>query len=668
MFKKITSLFRGNAGKQGEVKLGKDVFYLADENVLDEYFERLPGFPQGIPVIPIELLIKKNDGLIKQIILARGLSGAHNNGEVEAKVMVPIRHLAEMTHLLPASEKRHFKLPGGLFAFCLEVSLISIRYAERRILTRATPEIRKEYEALWAQAAFLNGLFSEAITAISKISVYAHDGSNEWHPGAESLYGWLRRNQLERYHIRWSGKEDRSMIYILSGKAISKEQSELLAQGETAIYTTLIRALIDQSDVRNNPLAKINEQVKYKIMERDEWSHAGRYGKPLAGMHLEPWLIDAMRYLVQKKRWVPNEDNGRVWQGQDGVFLLWPLAASDMQYQLRESECPFVPSTDEILAEILLDAGIIASSNGMNRYLFEIAVPVADSTEKKHVDAIKLTRHEILFIKTDHQSLGFDLLVEVVDEEDGQNKAIHEITESSPNRQEAVNPVSVTETPKIDSEPVDMNILFDKQATPVMGHKATQDKPCGIEENPGLETPFSDEAVSSGINLYDDDYAAEYRHEKAQKHPSGSTRIPARPLCTQMDDPGTGAGQDTHEDLLGSLIGSSRTKPETGQVKPHGLPKEKKPELYDSDQGRSTMILSRLKKLPEEYLEARPGGITKVISKGLKAINLELKDCVSVLKADGLLILVDGYESGLDSTAKPKSRYFLVKADLLNDK
>jgi hypothetical protein len=39
-----------------------------------------------------------------------------------------------------------------------------------------------------------------------------------------------------------------------------------------------------------------------------------------------------------------------------------------------------------------------------------------------------------------------------------------------------------------------------------------------------------------------------------------------------------------------------------------------------------------------------------------------------VLKAGGLLILVDGYESGLDSAAKPKSRYFLVKADLLNDK
>ena len=94
-------------------------------------------------------------------------------------------------------------------------------------------------------------------------------------------------------------------------------------------------------------------------MERDEWSYADRYGKPLAGMHLEPWLIDAMRHLVQKKRWNPNEDNGRLWHGQDGVFLVWPLAASDMQYQLKASECPFIPSTQEILADIMLDAGII---------------------------------------------------------------------------------------------------------------------------------------------------------------------------------------------------------------------------------------------------------------------------------------------------------------------
>ena len=80
------------------------------------------------------------------------------------------------------------------------------------------------------------------------------------------------------------------------------------------------------------------------------------------------------------------------------------------------------------------------------------------------------------------------------------------------------------------------------------------------------------------------------------------------------------------------------------------------------------MILNRLKKLPVEYLEARPGGITKVVVLGLKNTKLELKDCVSVLKAADLLILVDGHETAVDSTGKGTLRYFLVKADLLHGK
>ena len=53
---------------------------------------------------------------------------------------------------------------------------------------------------------------------------------------------------------------------------------------------------------------------------------------------------------------------------------------------------------------------------------------------------------------------------------------------------------------------------------------------------------------------------------------------------------------------------------------------------------------------------------------GLKETQLDLKECVPVLKSAGLLALVDGYETGLGSADKPKSRYFLVKADLLDGK
>ena len=130
-------------------------------------------------------------------------------------------------------------------------------------------------------------------------------------------------------------------------------------------------------------------------------------------------------------------------------------------------------------------------------------------------------------------------------------------------------------------------------------------------------------------------------------------------------------------DLLGELIGSSKSA-QSESVKYPEANEEKTTEIEglfgkvktdNNDQsGRSVMILNRLKRLPAEFLESRPGGITKVTGIGLKDTKLELKDCVSVLKAAGLLVLIDGYETGLDSTEKPKSRYFLVKADLLNGK
>jgi hypothetical protein len=109
------------------------------------------------------------------------------------------------------------------------------------------------------------------------------------------------------------------------------------------------------------------------------------------------------------------------------------------------------------------------------------------------------------------------------------------------------------------------------------------------------------------------------------------------------------------------LTGSSATR----QI----APVDKKPKLDHNDQsGRATLYLNRLKKLSPDYLERKPGGITKVMGTGLKNTKLELNDCVSVLKTAGLLKLIDGYETGLDSSGKPNSRYFLVKADLLDGK
>jgi Putative helicase len=702
MLRKIFSFFGGRSQKQAQITIGSAVYDLADMKALDDYSERLPGFSEGIPVIPVELLVNKNESVIKQVILARGLSGKHNKEQVEAMIMSPIRSLAEMTHLLPASENDHFKSPGGLFTFCLEVSLHSVRYAERRILTRVSPEIRKTNESLWAHAAFLNGLFSEAILAISRISVYAQDSGIEWRPGGEPLYGWLRQNNLKRYHIRWNGNNEGSKHNILAGKVITKEQEAILKNGEWAITDSLHGALHHPRDL-SNPLAKINDQVRYKIMERDMCSYSNRYGKPLAGMHLEPWLIDAMRNLIQKKRWLPNEDNGRIWHGLDGIFLVWPLVANDMQYQLKESECPFVPGTGEILAEIMLDAGIIESSGDINGYLFDIAVPVAESPGFKYFEALKVTRPEILFVKIKFIPLVMNLIVEREeeydeDEDDSNGQRVKQLSR-------AVSGTTVDYLKESD-DPGLLDDIYEKlmpvpegkaeeNGADALNRRATKKNTHVTRSTPtkkklptvdtGTDALSHDAPHPSDVNPYDDEYAADYNPGEALGYGGFNpvTAVDAGNVPVALSLPKAHSEntanviQETTNDLLAALIGSSPStaKPHQANKGSAGQNSQEIDGLFNppkvkvaSPPGRSAMILGRFKNIPVEFLEARPGGITKVIENGLKTINLELKDCVPVLKEANLLALIDGNVSGIDTNATPKSRYILVKADLLHEK
>lgn len=769
MIKKIASMLL--FGKKGQSKISKkDDTNTQNQLMVDEYVYRYPPFPKGIPTVPIETIINSNQEMIQQIILARGLAGNHNAKKAEITILEPIRHLAEIVHLLPASEKNHFRTPGGLFRFSLESALFGIRYAERRILTRVTPEIRKENEALWTHAAFLTGLFSESILVISRISVYSEEGGIEWHPGMESIFQWMQRNKLKSYHIRWSEKEDRPMIYALAGKAIKPEQAEILAQGEKAIYKTLLSALHDQEDL-NNPLVKINRSVKYKLIERDEAGDPSRYGKPLAGMHLDPWLIDAMRHLVEKKRWVVNEENGRCWHGKDGVYLVWPLAASDMQRELKESESPFVPNTKEILAELMQEAGIIESIGMGGGYLFDIAIPQSDSPEMKYVTAIRLVRHEILFEKMAYSPLDKNLQIHFEEEEEPNQETQKAVVNKKPdtNSEKSMEysddaAPSVSEKPaSVPRKETDRDILFGKpDKFSDSGQDEIKELLTSTEtEEIEINILFGKQAKPVKTNQYDDDYASDY-HNKQTAYASSSEVVNnaknknlSELLSTDQESPevlrnldskktdnpkpaesaselltSARKSQTVFEELDNTKKSSPKTAPKpseafktaekpskvnspretllevdeknsnatsvllselTGTSKPQKKDKikstagttkadsnsdisklfgntntQKEQPNHDDLKSRSGMVLNRLKKLPIEFLELRPGGITKVIAKGLRNTNLNLRDCVSVLKAADLLVLVDGLETGMDSLGEKQSQYFLVKADLLD--
>jgi hypothetical protein len=394
----------------------------------EKHQRRLPPFPAGIKVYgdDINELILTHKEMLEGIRLALGLAGQHNADEFQHHVVEPVRHLANLIHYVPASEATHYVELGGLFEMSLELALHSIRSAERKCLTQSTPEEKSDNESLWTYAAFLNGLFSEAVKTLARITVYDIRNETPWVPGTTGIYEWARQNKVGEYHIVWLSETNKALIHQWASSALPVAQLQKISMGEPLIKNALVLSLNsapigdDEMDIdtfRRNPLLRMHYSLRYKLVDRDINSRAEFHGKPLAGMHLEPWLIDAMRQLLSSQRWQPNTANGRIWCGEDGIYLIWPQGINDLIMQLKDNGSPYMPSSPNTLTEILLNAGIIDDEDG--GYLFNIKAKIVKedsepgkSEEKlKTLQAIRFKRKEILFGKAEFSQVDYRLQV-----------------------------------------------------------------------------------------------------------------------------------------------------------------------------------------------------------------------------------------------------------------
>ena len=613
---------------------------------------RYPAFSKGIPVEPIENIVGRQRELIQQIVQSRGLSGLHNRSKADELIISPINHFAEWVHLLPASDNSYFKGSGGLFRFGLEHALFSIRYAERSVLTRVTPEERREAERVWTHAAFLAGLVSESVLTLSKISVYSDNGET-WHPGVEPLYQWLVRNNVKNYHIRWLATVDFAMAAAIAAKTIQQEQAALLAKGEKSVLPTLMSAIQNPHD-GSNQIVAIVRTIRLKLIDKDLAEDPSNYGKPLSGMHLEPWLIDAMRHMVVNRHWQTNTETGRIWYGLDGVYLVWPLSGMDIRQELRNAKCPFMPKTTEILAEMMCEAGIIdqneAGAGG--GYIFTIGLPQA-SSELKTMSAIRLKRKEILLLDDSITPIDLPLLLSG---DVGDGREVTNIGQFQSEAREEDSGFLVLEPAK-------------KWATTSPTKEVESIDTIGVRE-------VSDNTV------YDADYAAQYADV--------SVEVPD-PATTNLSTGKSVQSLDTFSMELGNHLGVSLTEKDkqwvsnlfvnidanpngvstnTGlsantQMDSHRIPKDAS--VLSSDgllKSRCPMVIKQLNKLPSEFVELTPEGNTKINAQGLSKINMDIKDCLAVLGASGQLVLTDGEALVIERKGSKDIRCFLVKVDI----
>jgi len=318
---------------------------------------RYPPFVRGLPATTPERLLSGHDQLTKKIFQSVRAS----NKEYKALYLPLMTRFAAFVHLLPASENHHHRGAGGLLRHGLEVAFWSLQQCENAIYAlESRPEIRRQATLRWEFAVFTAGLCHDVGKCVSDMAVVDRSGKHEWNPFEETLYEWLTRLKVDRYHIRWRdsrhGRHEKIAPLVLDrvfpqkGRAylaevgpeplegmISALNGSLSGGTENQVYTMINkadRASVDH-DLKNQPTMD---------------SASGNVATPVVVS-----LFDAMRRLIKRKTWSVNTQGSRIWFTDGRIFLCWPHAAKDIIGQIDRDHVPGIPRDPDTIADILFD-------------------------------------------------------------------------------------------------------------------------------------------------------------------------------------------------------------------------------------------------------------------------------------------------------------------------
>ncbi len=323
-----------------------------------------PPQDAGLPVVLPATLVAANNHLVqrlKELTVSDRLN-------FESAYLEPIHKLAELIQLLPASSHEHYSAPAGLFKMCLDLAFFSLQSADGKIFTpNETIEMRHRNEPRWRYATFMAAMTSQIYRSLTLMSV-VNDRGEEWSRFSKSLTEWLQNTNTSRYYIKWhsasnvTGAEGAAVL----AKIIPTARYDWLAQGDVQIVRDMNQVAMGASHQSDSIMASVIGAINRRVMEVDEAVRRDRYGTLTIGVHLEPYILDAMRYQIESGGWKVNQVGSPVWYGSDGLFIEWPKAHEDLQTFFRKRELTGVPASSITLAEVLGKAGVvIQNENGL---------------------------------------------------------------------------------------------------------------------------------------------------------------------------------------------------------------------------------------------------------------------------------------------------------------
>jgi len=350
-----------------------------------------PAVDPGIATRSIDQILEAHHDLLSRIKLCYGCDRA----TFEADLLVPIRNVAGFVNLLPATADNFYCEIGGLFRLGLEVAFFALQGTDGHIVSgRATISTRRHLEPRWRHATFLAGLCSEIHRTLSQVVVTDERG-DEWPAYLGPLTAWLESRRSTRFFVRWlaNAQESRALGLFALPHVLPAATMQHLATGNNIAVPQMLSCLSGLPLYREQSiLVDLVKRATALVIDRDLIVSANRYGRPILGAHLERYLLDAMRRLITSHTaWAPNQERSRVWYAKEGLFVVWPNAATEIRKLLEEDELPGIPKAPDTIFEILLSAGVF-EAKGRDQALWHIAPPPG----KTVMEAAKLSSPDIL--------------------------------------------------------------------------------------------------------------------------------------------------------------------------------------------------------------------------------------------------------------------------------
>lgn len=356
---------------------------------------RYPPVDPGLPNVAPEALVASNRDLVDELRVAVPHE-RDDDQNFEEFYLAPMLELAGWIGLLPATASASFSAPGGLLRQCMELAVATRKAAVRCTFSyEMSSQRRHAINELWLYAAFAGALLYPVRAALQCMSVSSQTGA-VWAPQGGPLNAWLASQAPDaRAFVAWSGPRAGGGLEVsaLVHRCLPAAAHTWLSQGNSQELLGELSLLSSGSSAGTGPLSMTVAELVVKVTNRDMARRAGRYGYASQGVHLEPYVFDAVRCLLSS--WRLGSADALCWLGTDGLFLAYPECINDVRHHLKAIGLPGVPQHVDSLVDMMGKSGALVRRDG-ETWVTEVDLAPLDSQSQSRRLALRLSDPELL--------------------------------------------------------------------------------------------------------------------------------------------------------------------------------------------------------------------------------------------------------------------------------